>query len=247
MVQSTILAADRMEDIIRAGQLRLALFLPQYQRDAVSSELRGIGTGYLALEIARKLAERLAVGLAVVEYPTPAAALAALKAAACDIGFFGIEPSRVAEFDFTPAIFQFGYSYLVPADSAIASIAEADRPGIKIAFVRGHASALALARLVERAELIGATLPDEGFELLRGGDADVFALPRDHLLEYAAKLPGARVLAENYGVNRVGMAVRKGRAGLLGYLNEFVVEAKGSGFIAGAIERGGLRCFEMAV
>jgi polar amino acid transport system substrate-binding protein len=237
----------RMADIVQAGKIRLGLFLPQYERDAATGELHGLGTGYLALEIARELATRLGVGFIVAEFPTPAKAVEGLKSGACDVAFLGIEPSRTAEVDFTPPIFQFDYTYLVPGGSSIRNIADADKLGIKIAVVRGHASELALTRLAKRAELIGAVLPNEGFELLHAGNADALALPRDHLLDYSLTLPGSRVLDDSYGINRVGMAVQKGRTGLLTYLSEFVAEAKRSGLIQLTIERGALRGFQVVL
>jgi polar amino acid transport system substrate-binding protein len=168
-----------------------------------------------------------------------------LKTGACDIGFLGIEPSRVAELDFSPPIFQFDYCYLVPARSTIHTVANADRPGVRIAVVRNHASTLALSRVVKHAELVGSELPDAAFALLRPGDADALAFPRDVLLDFSVKLPGSRVLEDRYGVNRVGVAIRKGQTGRLSYISEFVDAAKASGMIRLAIERGGLRGFRV--
>ena len=88
-------------------------------------------------------------------------------------------------------------------------------------------------------------LPDQAFALLRAGGVDTFALPREVLEDYAPALPGSRVLEDRYGVNRVGIAVSKGRAGLLAYLNEFVEEAKTSGLLQHIFDRGGLRGFKV--
>jgi polar amino acid transport system substrate-binding protein len=235
-----------MADIVQAGTMRLGLFLPQYDRDAATGELRGLGTGYLALEIARELATRLGVECVVMEFPTPTKAVEGLKSGACDVAFLGIEPSRTAVVDFSPPIFQFDYTYLVPGGSSIESVADADQSGIKIAIVRGHASALALTRIVKHAAVISAEMPDDGFELLRAGNADALAFPRDHLLECATKLPASRVLKDSYGVNLVGMAMRKGQVGPLAYLSEFVAQAKQSGLIARAIQRSALPGFAVA-
>ena len=59
------------------------------------------------------------------------------------------------------------------------------------------------------------------------------------------KLPGSRVLEGRYGINCVGVALRKGQTGRLAYISEFVEEAKASGMIKLAIERGGLRGFRV--
>ncbi len=60
------------------------------------------------------------------------------------------------------------------------------------------------------------------------------------------QLPGSRVLEEGYGINNAGIAIKKGQAGRLAYIREFVEEAKASGVIADIIERGRLRGFRVA-
>jgi polar amino acid transport system substrate-binding protein len=239
-------ADPRVADLVLAGQMRVGLFLPQYTHDPASGALKGVGTGFIAVDLARILATRLGVTARVVEYPSPKATVAGLKSDGCDVAFLGIEPSRVLELDFAPPIFEFDYSYLVPAGSAIKRIADADRPGIRIGLVESHASALALRRLVTKAEFVGVELPDEAVHLMEQGKADVLAFPRDQLLIFADKLPGSQVLADRYGINRVAMAVRKGRAGWLAYFGEFSEEAKTSGLVQAAIDRGALRGFTVA-
>ena len=237
----------RVADIVQSGEIRIALFLPQYEKDPLSGQLRGVGTGFIAIDLGGELAARLGVMLRLIENPTPSAAVECLKSGACDIAFLGIEPSRAVEVDFSPPVFQFDYTYLVPAGSSIHGIAAADRSGLRIAIVQSHASALALRRSIKHAELMAAELPDVAFELLRAGEADAFALPREQLLDFSAKLPGSRVLADSYGINRVAMAIAKGQPGRLAYLSEFVEEAKTSGLIRHAIDRGALRGFEVAL
>ncbi len=231
---------------MEAGVVRTALFLPQYARDDAAGEPRGIGMGFVAIELTRALAARLGIAMRLVELPTPPAAVECLKAGSCDLAFLGIEPSRAAQIDFTPPVIQFDYTFLVPAGSAIRRAADADRPGVRIAIVRDHASSLALSRLVKSAALSAAELPDTAFDMLRSGDADALAAPREQLLDYAGKLAGARVLADSYGINRVAAAVQKGRAGRLAFVSEFVEEAKASGLVAQIIERGRLHDFQVA-
>jgi len=237
-------ADPRVADLVRSGKIRLALFLPQYVYDPAS--LRGVGTGVIAIESARALAAQLGIEVSLIALPTPAKAVEALKHGGCDMAFLGIEPTRAAEVDFTPPLFEFDYTYLVSAGSAIRSSADAERPGIRVAIVSSHASALALRRRASQAELIGSELPDDAFALLAAGKADAFALPREQLLDYAEKLPGSRVLDDSYGVNRVAIAVQKGRSGWRAYCSEFAEAAKASGLIAQIIARGALRGFLVA-
>ncbi|MFZ3358509.1 MAG: transporter substrate-binding domain-containing protein [Xanthobacteraceae bacterium] len=231
---------------MRSDEIRIGLFLPQYAKDSQSGKITGVGTGLLLAEIALALAAARGAELRIVEYPSPTSAVAGLNGDSCDIAFLGIEPSRAAKVDFTPALFEFDYTYLVPAGSAMHGCADADRPGTRIAIVDGHASALALRRLVTKATLIGSDLPDAAFALLRSGMADAFALPREQLASYSDALPGSRVLDDGYGINRVAIAVAKGRAGWLADVSDFAARAKESGIIADAIARIGLHGFSVA-
>jgi len=236
----------RVADLVQSGKIRLALFLPQYVDDPASGALRGVGTGVIAIEIARALAARLGIEASLLALPTPTKTVEALKHGGGDVAFLGIEPSRAAEVDFTSAVFEFDYTYLVPAGSTIRSCADAERAGARVAIVSSHASALALRRSASRAEPIGSELPDDAFALLVAGKADAFALPREQLLDYAAKLSGSRVLDDSYGINRVAMAVQKGRPGWRAFFSEFVEDAKTSGLVAQIIARGALRGFQVA-
>jgi polar amino acid transport system substrate-binding protein len=232
--------------LVRAGAIRTGLFLPQFVHNPATGELRGLGTGYIAIEMTRVIAERLGITMRIAEYPSPKAAVAGLKNDGCDVVFLGVEPTRVVEVDFAPAIFQFDYSLLVPQGSTIQSIADADRPGIRIGLIESHASALALQRTVKHAQLVGVELPEQAPDLIRAGKVDALAFPRDHLLDFADQLPGSHVLAKGYGINRVAMAVRRDRPGLLAYVAAFSEQAKASGLVQAAIDRGELRGFAVA-
>ncbi len=126
----------------------------------------------------------------MVEHPTPPQVIACVKAAGCDIAFMLIDPARAAEVNFTPAFVRSDFTYLVPAGSALGSAADVDRPGIRVAAVRGHASTIALVRLLKQAQPVYADTYDPTFELLRSGNADAFGSIREMLIQYSAQLPG---------------------------------------------------------
>jgi len=236
----------RVADLVQDGKLRVAIFLPQYAKTAATGAPRGIGMGFVAIEMGRTLAARLGVDLALVEHATPGDAIAGLKSGASDLACLGIDATRTAELDFSPPLVQFDYSLLVPAGSEIKTFADADQPGQRIATVLNHASTFALARKAVHAARVGTELPDAAFELLRGAKVDAFAAPREQLLDYREMLPGSRVLDDGYGVNNAGIAVRKGRPAWLAFVSEFAEESKKSGLVADIIARGRLRGFRVA-
>ena len=226
----------RVADLVRAGNIRFGLFVPQYIKDPTTGELKGVWS-----EIAQALATRIGVQLVLLEHATPPKAVECLKAGACDLLFLPFDARAANVGDFSPPIFQFDYTLLVPAGSSICSVTDADRPGARIAAVRNHASTIALSRLLKQAELVYAETPDPTFELLRTGRAGAFASTRFTLLEYSTHLPGSRVLEDRYGANLNRMVVPKGSAGRLAYVSEFVEEAKASGLVQKAIDRAGPR------
>ena len=68
----------RVADLMRAGKLRVGLFLPQYGKGP-----DGLKTT-VWIEAARAYAARVGVPLVIVEHATPPEAIACLKASSCD-------------------------------------------------------------------------------------------------------------------------------------------------------------------
>ena len=90
-------AADgRVADLVRAGKLRVALFLPQYTKDPATGEIRGHTTGTVTVPIAHELATRVGVTVQLIGHPSPTMVIECLKAGECDLAFMGINPSRAA-------------------------------------------------------------------------------------------------------------------------------------------------------
>jgi ABC-type amino acid transport substrate-binding protein len=136
----------------------------QYSKDTKTGEQRG-----LALAITRALTSRLGITeVSTVEHPNPVAVVACVKAGECDLGFVSIEPARLAEVDFTPPYIRRDFTYLVPANSSVRGVDDADRPGIRIATVTGHASRTALVRVLKQAKPVYADDLDPAFEFTCG-------------------------------------------------------------------------------
>jgi len=244
LAEAQQISDPRVADLVQAGKIRFGIH-SFYAKDSRTGEPRAVSTGIIFLDIARMLAARIGVEVLPVWHPTIPEMLTCVTAGACDAGFMGPDPSRTGV-DFSPPIVQLDYTFLVPAGSSIERIADADRPNLRIAVVRDHASTLTLSRIFKHAQLIYAATPDPTFELLRNGQADAFASVRGVLLGYAPKLPGSRVLEDHYGANLVGMVVPKGQTARLAYITEFIEQAKASGLVQQAIERSGLPGHQVA-
>ena len=235
----------RVADLVGAGRIRVGLGVVSplsATKDPVTGELRGMAT-----DLAHALALRIGVELLPVEYPSPPRVLEGLKVGAWDVGFLGIDPSRLAQVDFSTPYLQVDSTYLVLAGSPIRNVTDADQPGVRIAATRSSAEEVALSGMLVRAEFIrGIETVSAGFELLRAGKVDVLAGPRPSLLDYSTRLAGSRVLEDRFHAVFSAIMVPKGQAGRLAYVNEFVEEAKASGLVQRAIERAGLRGVQVA-
>ena len=236
-------ADPRVADLVLAGKLRLALFPPMHAKDPGTGEIRRHAH---LMETAWALAKRLGVELEVIDLPTPIAAMECLNSGACDLTFTGTERSRTEQVGLTRPIFEMDFTFLVPAAASIHSLADADRPGVRIAVVRHHISTLTLSRLLKHTELAYAETPETAFDLLRTGRADAWASVGFVLQEYSTRLPGSRLLEGRYGANLLAMAVAKDRAGRLAYVTEFVDEVKASGLAQRAVELSGFRGLNVA-
>jgi polar amino acid transport system substrate-binding protein len=234
----------RVADLVTVGKLRVGVFPSfQYSKDSATGQPRG-----LAIGIARALATRLGLGEVItVEHPTPPQVVQCVKTGACDVGFMLIDPARTIEVGFTPPFVRSDFTYLLPAGSSIRRAADVDRPGVRIAAVRGHASTAALVRIITQAQPVYADEYDPTFELLRTGNADAFASIREMLLQYSGQFPGSRVLEDSYQSNFAGIAVPKGNVGRLAYISEFLDDMKRSGSLQRAIDGAGLRGVEVVV
>jgi polar amino acid transport system substrate-binding protein len=234
----------RVADLVQAGRVRVGVGVVAAHwaiKDPMTGELKGV-----AIDLARAFAARLGIEFVPVEYPSPSRVPDGLKVGAWDVGFLGIDPSRATVVEFAPPHMQVDATYLVPADSSIRNIADADQPGVRIAVARKGVEEIVLSRMIKRAELRGVETISAGFDLLRAGNVDVLAAPRPALLQSSARLPGSRVLEDRFHATFGAMAVPKGQAGRLAYISEFIEEAKASGLVQQAIERAGLRGVQVA-
>ena len=113
------------------GKLRVRLQLGSPHnviRDSVSGEMKGV-----AFDLGKELARRMGVPFEPVLYPSIGALLDGGKAGAWDVAFVGFSPARAKEWDFTALHLEIEFGYLVPGGSSISTMADVDRPGIRVA------------------------------------------------------------------------------------------------------------------
>jgi polar amino acid transport system substrate-binding protein len=232
---------QRVGDLIQAGTLRAGLFSSQFRKDPTTGELRGVRP-----DMARALAARIGVEAVLIEHPSPQKVIECLKQGACDVAFLPKDARAANIADFSFPFIQSEFTFLVPAGSTIHRAADADEAGIRIAAIRGHASAASLTSIIKQSQIVVADSESAALELLRDNVVQAIASTRQSLSKDARELAGSRVLTDHYGVQLNRAVVPKGKSGWLAYINEFVEEAKANGSVRAAIEREGTTVFDVA-
>ena len=191
-------------------------------------------------DLSEELGRKLGVPVSVTPLNGVPAVLESLKAHKADIGFAAIDPTRATEVDFSQPYLLGWSSYIVPAGSALRSVKDVDRAGVRVAANVGDAPDLFLSRNLKNATLTHLKSMDEVLAALARGEIAGYATNRQRLLQIAAEDSRLRVLEDNFFAVEQAIAVPKGNAAALEIVNRFLDDAKASGFLRGLIDRAGL-------
>jgi len=235
---------DVRTELAPTGVLRAAINLSNFllvTGKSASGDPEGV-----APDMAREIAGRLGVPVKYVPFPRPGELADAATKDVWDIGLIGAEPARAEQITFTPAYVEIESTYLVPAGSPIKSIADVDRPGVRIAIAGRAAYDLYLSRNLKHAELVRANSIDASYELFVKDKLDALAGLKPRLLSDVEKLPGARILDGNFTTVQQAIGTPKKNTTAAKFLREFVEEAKTSGLVAKLIERHKVRGLSVA-
>ena len=137
------------------GKLRVGLQLGSPHnviRDSASGEMRGVG-----FDLGKELARRMGVPFEPVLYPSVGALLDSGKSGAWDVAFVGFSPERAKEWDFTALHLEIEFGYLIPGGSSISTMADVDRPGIRVAVQEKSQPDIFLSRTLKNAVVVRAS------------------------------------------------------------------------------------------
>lgn len=184
--------------------------------------------------------------LEIVTYDSSGALADAVKAGAWDVAFLAEESQRANVIAFTDAYAEIEATYLVPAGSPLRSIADVDRPGVRIVVPAKNANDLYLSRTIKQAHLVRVAGFPDSFKHFVAEKLDAIAGLQSTLLEYSAQLPGSRILDGRFSAVQQAVGAVKGREAGAQYLREFVEDVKASGLVAQLIEKNGVKCLSVA-
>ena len=231
-------------ELAPTGKLRIGINAQNFllvNKERTDGQYSGI-----AVDLGRELGRRLGVPVELVAFDTAGKLADAAKSGAWDVAFLGNEPTRANEIAFSAAYLEIEAGYLVPAGSAIRTIDDVDREGVRVAVNAKSAYDLYLTRNLQRARLFRAPTVDASYELFVSDKLDALAGLKPRLVMDAEKLPGSRVLEGRFSAVQQSIGTPQGRLSGARYLREFAEDAKASGFVAKAIERHAVRGVSVA-
>ena len=221
------------------GKLRVGVYLgspTSMIREPKTGEIKGV-----SIDLGRELAKRLGIPFEPVVYPRLAEVIEALKSGQVDFTVTNASAARAKIVDFTPPLLGLELGYLVLPGSPVSTLADVDRPGIRVGVSQGSSSQGVLTREFKHAQVVPAPTTKDAIEMLSQRKVDAFATNKAILFEMYDSLPNSLVLDGRWGLEHMAIAIPKGRDKAMAYMRRFAEDVTARGLVARAAERAGLR------
>jgi len=236
---SVQVAPDARRVLAPTGKLRVGVY-PGSPTSMINDRSSGETKG-LTFDLGKEFARRLDIPFEPVELTQIADVLDAIKRGDVDFTVTNASPARAKDVDFTAPILGVELGYLVPPRSTIASLAEIDRPGVRVGVTAGGSSHATLQRELKQATVVPSPSVVAAVEMLAGGKVDAYATNKAILFEMSDQSPGSRVLDGRWGIEVFAIGIPKGRDIAMPLVRKFADEARAEGLVRRAADRAGLR------
>src|SRR5215468_274090 len=228
-----------MKELIPTGKLRVGVvFAPAASAFFVVKDAGGAPRG-VTVDLANELAQKLGVTLELMVAPNSGLVTDATESGAIDVAFMPVDEERKKRVDFGPSYYLVESTYMVTGASGIRTVAEVDRPNVRVVGIANTTTIRAAARSLKSTTISAAASVEEAMALLRAGKADAFALSRDSLPPLAVQLSGSRIVDGGFQQTAIAIAVPKNRPNALAYVTAFPQQAKTSGSVRRALDKAG--------
>ena len=228
-----------VKELIPTAKLRVGVvFAPAASAFFVVKDANGQPRG-VTVDLANELAEKLGVPVELMVAPNSGLITDATESGAIDVAFMPVDDERKKRVAFGPAYYLIESTYMVTGASGIRTVAEVDRPNVRVVGIANTTTIRAAARSLKSTTISAAPSVDEAVDMLRTGKADAFALSRDSLPPFVAALPGSRIVEGGFQHTGIAIAVPKNRPNALAYVTAFLEDAKRSGSVRRALDRAG--------
>ncbi len=163
-----------------------------------------------------------------------------------DVAFLPVDAERKKFVDFGNAYHLLQSTFLVTPGSKVASVKDADAKGLGIGGVVNTATFRAAKKATPDATHIDFSGVDMAIAAMKEGRIEAIALSRESLAGLVAKIPGSRILDDAFLNSSTAVCVPKGRPQALGFVCDFIEEAKASGLVRQALDEMGLKSSQVA-
>src|SRR6202035_494960 len=136
------------------GRLRVGVFPGSplsMTLDRATGEMAGLG-----FDLGSEVARRLDVRFEPVEFQRIAEVIEAMKTGSVDFTLSNATAARAIHVAFSPTVVTLELGYLVPAASPIAELSDVEKPGLRVAVIRGSTSQGSIPKLLPHATVVPA-------------------------------------------------------------------------------------------
>jgi len=230
-----------VKEIAPTGTLRVGVvYAPVATAFFVTKDADGNPHG-VTVDLANELAAKLGVPIEFMVAPNSGEVTEATASGALDVSFMPVDDERRKKLDFGPSYFLGESTYLIRSGLDITTLAEVDRPDMRVIGIANTSTIRSAGRALKAATIKPVPSVEQAMAMMRAGEADAFALSKDSLRPLTADFPGARILEEAFHVVGIGVCVPKNRPTALAYVSKFLEEAKASGSVRRALDRAGMK------
>jgi polar amino acid transport system substrate-binding protein len=182
-------------EIAPMGKLRYGL---NASNAALSARAADGSVSGISIDLGKFIAGRLGAAFEPVVYASTGDFTRSFEKGSWDITVVGTSPGAKEQFAFTPDILLVDYVYLAGPGRAFTSIADVDRPGVKVGASENGSGSQFLERTLKSAELmLGPGSVASEVELLGTGKVDAYGSNTNNLLLISERLPGAAYAARS--------------------------------------------------
>ncbi|HEV2630624.1 MAG TPA: transporter substrate-binding domain-containing protein [Pseudolabrys sp.] len=232
---------DDLKELAPTGRLRGGLVIaPAKTGFFAIKDGQGAPHG-VTVDLLRFLSGETKLPLDMQLYDNSGQVTDAVASGACDVAFMPQDAARAARVAFGPRYLMIESTYLVPAGSAIQSIEEVNRAGVRVIAIANTTTMRSARRSSPNASVREVPSVDAMMRLARTGEGDAFALSKDSFASLLPDLRGARVLAGNFQETGIAVAVPPGRPRALALVTALIDEAKRNGTVRRALDAAGYR------
>ena len=229
------------------GKLRIAIAVapsPSAQF-AIKDETTGTYRG-VAIILGQALANKLGVAAELIVHNGSGEIQNSAADNKWDVAFLPVDEERKKFVDFGNAYHLLQSTYLVAPGAKIASVKDADTPGVRIGGVANTATFRTSTKTAPNATHVSFEKADAAVTALRDGQVDALAFSRESLTGLQSKVPGSRILYGGFLNSTTSVAVPKGKPEALAFATQFIEEAKASGLVRQALDELGLKTSQVA-